>query len=697
MILDINNIINQRRPFIILYGKESFSVTAERRQSFTCVRITGAYSHIFGLGERFDTMDQAGKTREIRVQEKFTEQGDLTYIPIPFFFTDTGVGIYIDTQRVSAFTFEGNIMIELPYEEQETLPDLHYFTGTPGEILQGMSALLGVSPLPPRWAFGPWISANRWDSQKIVESQMEITIAQQFPASVLVIEAWSDESTFYLWNDSQYQETSGEEPLQYSDLTFPDDAKWPSPAKMITKLHENGIRLILWQVPVLKKLEPGHSCLQHDRDIAFAVKNSYVVRNSDETPYAIPEGHWFSGSYVPDFTRAEARDWWFSKRRYLAQMGVDGFKTDGGEFIYQESIRFSDGRTGKEMINEYPALYTEAYFSNITPDQTLFSRAGYTRSRLSPIHWAGDQISTWDEMGHVLTAGLSAGLSGILFWSFDIAGFAGPMPDSELYCRSVQWAVFSPVMQWHSEPIGGQFSDCMASSEKNNDRSPWNIAAYYKKPELLDQLRFHFALRMNLLPSIYSYAIDSVETGYPMMRHLMLDYPGDRHIYDVSDEYIFGNLLIAPMLSPNEKVRSVYLPEGSWINLWTGEKAVGNATISVAAGEERIPVFLRSGKALLIDLDKGCEPGIWGKNGRSDVPSQEESLYLALGNESGTDIFHLDPERSIIVQWDADQIAVKVTGKSGQISKSTCMLRKETVPVEQNSLGIAIYPMTGLK
>lgn len=710
MILNTTDIAEQSRTYPLDGCAVPFYLGIERSEAAACIRIAGEYRHVFGLGERFDTLDQAGQTTEIRVEEKFTQQGKKTYMPVPFFFTDTGLGIYIDTKRIHKITFEKMITIELPFAMDEILPDIHYFAGTPGEILKGMASLLGVSPLPPRWAFGPWISANRWDRQTLVESEMEITLAQHFPASVLVIEAWSDESTFYLWNDAGYSETSGKEPLRGVDLTFPQDARWPSPADMVAKLHDNGIRLILWQVPVLKKLEPGRACLQHDRDIAYAVKNNLVVQNSNGTPYVIPEGHWFSGSYVPDFTNPEARDWWFSKRRYLKDMGVDGFKTDGGEFIYDESVRFFDGSTGKEMINDYPALYTEAYTENNGPDQTLFSRAGYTSSRKTPIHWAGDQVSTWEEMQHVLTAGLSAGLSGISYWSFDIAGFAGPMPDPKLYCRSVQWAVFVPVMQWHSEPIGGQFAELMASGEKVNDRSPWNIAAYYGRPELAGQLRFHFALRMNLLPSIYSYAVDSAVTGFPMMMPLMIDYPADPMACKVDDEYIFGNLLIAPVLAANAEERSVYLPDGTWINLWTGDVLSGLQSITAVSGEERIPVYIRSGKALLLDLDKGQAPGRWDKNGRADEPSQEANLYLALAGTCGADEFHLDTDRSISVTWNEEKIVVEISGKlassdaqngtlpaAGQVPKQSIMMIKDLVSVVQDTLGLPVYPITGLK
>lgn len=697
MLIDLNQFGMSGTFFSSASEKNPFTVSIERRADAAVIRISRTYSHVFGLGECFDTLDQANKKKKIRVEEKFTEQGAKTYLPVPFFFTDTGFGIYIDTQRIVGFASDGIITMDLPYAAEEKLPDMHCFTGTPSEILQEMSGLLGASPLPPRWAFGPWISANRWDRQELVESQAEITRTCHFPASVLVIEAWSDEASFYIWNDAEYRATSGKEPLKYEDLSFAADARWPSPQKMIEKLHENGIRLILWQVPVLKKLEPGHKCLQHERDIAYALKSGYVVKNADGTPYVIPDGHWFAGSYVPDFTCPEARAWWFSKRRYLTDMGVDGWKTDGGEFIQDETALFYDGRTGKEMINEYPALYTEAYSSNNNPDQIIFSRAGYTGSRGTPIHWAGDQVSSWDEMRHVLTAGLSAGLSGIHYWGFDIAGFAGPMPDPELYCRSVQWAVFAPVMQWHSEPLGGQFSELMKSTDKVNDRSPWNIASYYGRPELADQLRFHFALRMNLLPSIYSYAVESEKTGLPMMKPLMLDYPEDSRVYEMDDEYIFGRLLIAPVLAADIKDRSVYIPEGTWIGLWTGEAVNGGSSVRAAAGMERIPVYLKFGKALLLDLDDGCEPGIWNKNGCADMPSQPDDLYLALGGSKGEDILYLDNDRTLQIRWDEEMIHVRESSISRHEEQSTAISLKDTEPVKQGSFGVPLYAIKGRK
>jgi len=175
------------------------------------------------------------------------------------------------------------------------------------------------------------------------------------------------------------------------------------------------------------------------------------------------------------------------------------------------------------------------------------------------------------------------------------------------------------------------------------------------------------------------------------MRPLMIDYPQDPRAYAADDEYIFGNLLVAPVLTMGVEKRSVYIPDGTWINLWTGEILTGPDDQIIYSGEERIPVLLRSGKALLIDLDDGRSPGIWEKDGRADIPSQEDTLYLALGGAVGEDVFHLDTKRSLVAEWDQEEIRIRVIDASGMTAKDSRVLFKSILPVKQDSIGIPIY------
>ena len=554
------------------------------------LRISLAYRGAYGLGERFVALNQKGRRAVCEVEEKFCFQGGKTYCPAPFFWTDSGFGLYADTCESTAFDFrEGEIIAELPKNCVITL-----FSGTPESMIAEYLSLFGSPVLPPDWAFGPWISANRWSSQADVENAVAEAERLGFPVSALVIEAWSDEATFYIWRGAKYTPKPDGAPLSLEDFDF-SDSPWPDPAGMIRRLHEKGIRVLLWQAPVYKALGPDEpENEQHRLDCADAVRRGLCVHNADGSPYTIPEGHWFPGSMIPDFTNPETRRVWLGKRRYLLEMGIDGFKTDGGEFIYSDDVRFFDGSTGREGKNRYARDYAEAYASVLGPEQALFSRAGFAGQHRTPLLWAGDQQSVNSEFRSALTAGLSAACSGIAFWGFDIAGFAGPLPTPDLYRRATQLACFCPVMQWHSEPDGGQFRELMPGAEGNNERSPWNMERAYALPGFAEEMRFWHELRVKLLPYLLKTARECAAENRPMLRPLVYYWPGDARAADCADEFLLGrDILVAPLLEENAARRRVYLPEGEWRDFFTGEAHIGPAEL-VCPCEGRLPVFARA-------------------------------------------------------------------------------------------------------
>lgn len=564
---------------------EAFTVTSSNGvpAHFTCtgtsdgfeVRIAHGYAGAFGLGERYDALNYLGKTAVNAVEEKFCRQGDKTYCPMPFFWTDSGLGVYAETARVTRFEFgRGTITLHLPEGCA-----LHVFSGSPEEIVAAYMRLTGEPVLPPDWVFGPWISANHWDSREKLERAVAQAEEHGFPVSVAVVEAWSDEATFY---------------------RFRSDTLWPEPEEMIARLHEKGIRLILWQIPVYKQLEPHEKPnAQLERDWDEAVRRGLCVKNADGTPYRIPEGHWFAGSLVPDFTNPETVESWFSRREYLTELGVDGFKTDGGEFILSDGARFFDGTDGAEGRNLYPQMYTGAYTEHLKPGQALFSRAGYVGAHTTPILWAGDQVSTFDELRSQLNAGLSASASGVIFWGFDIGGFAGELPSPELYLRATQLACFAPIMQWHSEPDGGQFKLLQPGMDGNNERSPWNIERAFGMTGYTEQVRRWHLLRMELLPYIRAEAAKCVESCRPLMRPMAYAFPEDARCVGIDDEYMFGDaLLVAPVLSEGVSEREVYLPGGEWRDFYTGARLPGGRAYTRNCADA-IPVFVRSGYSVM--------------------------------------------------------------------------------------------------
>ncbi len=100
-------------------------------------------------------------------------------------------------------------------------------------------------------------------------------------------------------------------------------------------------------------------------------------------------------------------------------------------------------------------------------------------------------------------------------------------------------------------------------------------------------------LRERLRPYVHAQMKVASETGLPPMRPLFVDFPADAASWLVDDEFMFGpDILVAPVLSPGQRSRSVYLPAGvSWTNAWTGETVSGGQTLTVDAPIERIPIF----------------------------------------------------------------------------------------------------------
>ena len=250
-------------------------------------------------------------------------------------------------------------------------------------------------------------------------------------------------------------------------------------------------------------------------------------------------------------------------------------------------------------------------------------------------------------MASALRAGLSAALTGIPFWSFDIGGFAGPLPSLDLYRRATQLACFVPVMQWHSEPDGGQFRELMPGGEGNNERSPWNLAAAYGVPEFVDEMRFWHNLRMNFLPYLYSTALDCAEASIPMMRPLVYQWPEDPLAWDCEDEFLLGDsLLVAPLLEENTEKRTVYLPEGQWIGLFDRRAAAGGQTVT-AGGDGKLPVFLRAGSGLALRLGESRSLG-------SPVGNQVAAgapLHLLLAGTCGQFRFRDELGTDLIISW----------------------------------------------
>lgn len=596
---------------------------------------------VVGFGERFDALDQRGQVLDATVFEQYKNQGNRTYLPSPFFVVVPAASasvvptpctaVHVQTSRRVAFdvgaTTHDRLVVELDVDPAAPAVSLRTHVGTAADVVAAHVADIGGLRRPPDWVFAPWMSANNWNTQARVVEEVRRSVDLGVPVGAVVIEAWSDESTFTVFRDARYDVRPDGSPLTLADIEHPADGAWPDPAGMVKELHDLDVRVLLWQIPIVPTDRGDEG--QVAADAATMIERGYCVAEHDGTPYR-NSGWWFPGGLLPDWTNAEAAAWWLARRRYLVtEVGIDGFKTDGGEHAWGDDLRYADGSRGAVSNNLFPLRYAEAYTSLLDScgrDGVTFSRAGFTGAGRTPCHWAGDENSTWTAFRSSITAGLTAGVSGVAFWGWDLAGFSGPLPSVELYARATAMAALCPIMQYHSEfdagdvPVGGDASGLAdptdpADRPRRRDRTPWNVAEQHGDDRALTLYRRFAVLRERLRPYLGAAADDSVATGLPMMRAPFLVYADHDALWRRPHQYLLGpELVVAPVCHEGATAVDVVLPAGEWVDVWTGEVVLGGTEFARDVPWDEIAAYVPVERAdawlpLFADLPDALERG----------------------------------------------------------------------------------------
>lgn len=512
---------------------------------------------IYGLGERFDSITRNGRLVDFRNKDAVGTTSRRTYINIPFYLSTKGYGIFLNSSAPTDWQIATLDLGAVQFAVLDGQMDYFVIAGpTPKEILQGYCFLTGFSKLPPLWSFGLWMSRNSYTSWQIVDQIAKEVRDHDIPCDVLHLDtAWFKED----WNCD----------LKFSEERFPD------PEEHIRKLNEQGFKISLWQYNFIPPRE--NNTHYHE-----AVDNGYLARSRDGKPYQLPEtcqGSW-TDDVIVDFSNPEARKWYGDKIRHLMDLGASVIKTDFGEGIPEDAVY--QNIEGKYFHNLYTLVYNSTVFQ-ASKEDIVWARSGTAGSQRFPLHWGGDSQCTFEALAGTLRGALSVGMSGIPFFSHDIGGFIGA-PDDELYVRWAQLGLFSSHSRCHG-------------AGDHTHREPW----YYSN-EALEIFRFYDKLRYSLMPYIYEQAKRCTKTGLPMMRALYLEYPEDRNVRYLDDEYLFGDdLLIAPVLKPLRKsrTRSVYLPKGTWFDYFTKEKIVSPGMyIEREIDLKTMPIYVKEGAVL---------------------------------------------------------------------------------------------------
>lgn len=508
---------------------------------------------VYGLGERFGPLVKNGQVVDIWNADGATSS-EQAYKNIPFYLTNAGYGVFVNDPGRVSFEVASEDVNRVQFSVSgQTLQYFLIYGPSPKEILRKYAALTGRPALPPAWSFGLWLSTS-WNTsydEATVTSFIEGMADRDLPLSVFHFDCfWMREIS---WCD-----------FEWDPRTFPD------PRAMLARLKADGLRICVWINPYIAQRSPL---------FAEGKARGYLLKrpNGDVWQWDL----WQPGMAIVDFTNPEAREWWSSKLDTLLDLGVDCFKSDFGERIPTD-VEYFDGSDPELMHNYYTYLYNKTVFDLLRKrrgdgDAVVFARSATVGSQQFPVHWGGDNSSTYTSMAESLRGGLSLTMSGFGFWSHDIGGFQGT-PTPELFKRWIPFGLLSSHSRLH-----GNFSY----------RVPWLF-----DEQSVDVLRLYTKLKARLMPYLYQAAVTAHRDGIPMMRAMVLEFPDDPACVHLERQYLLGgDLLVAPVFSADGEV-SYYVPAGTWTHFLTGQRIDGPRWVTERHDLASLPLLARPGSVI---------------------------------------------------------------------------------------------------
>ncbi len=554
-------------------------------------KIDLAKDHFFGFGEKTGHLDKKG--RRLRMSPKDAighdpETGDPMYKHIPFYIRVNedrkhALGLFYHNSYDCVFDMGQEISGYWDrycyYQTDGGDIDLFLINGPdmPG-ILERYTWLTGRSALPTKQSLGFCMSTMYYaELEKDCDEEIYKVIDRHEKEGIPIDN---------FWLASGY--SSGEEDnLRY--VFNWNHRRFPDPKGFFEKMNGKGIN-------VIPNLKPG--ILKRHPYIKKFEENDVFIKNPDGNGDYY--GRWWGGTgRFVDFTGEAGRNTWKELlEENILKMGTKTVWNDNCELDGVEDRNAQcDFEGGKGTMAELKILHSNlmAYtakkaLADVYPGERpyIINRAGYAGIQRYAQVWGGDNLTDWRTPKFNIATILGMGLSGCANMGCDIGGFAGGVPERELLLRWIQNGIFQPRFTMNS------------ANNDNTVTQPWSYE------EDLPYIREAYALRMRLLPYLYSLMYEAHENGMPAWRPLFMEFPDDTAAYtDRSLTFMFGpSILVANVVEPGAKTRRLYLPAGTtWYDLSDHMKPYGGGqTIEIPVTEASIPMFLR-GSAVVVETD----------------------------------------------------------------------------------------------
>ncbi|NOU64223.1 DUF5110 domain-containing protein [Paenibacillus sp. LMG 31461] len=544
---------------------------------------------LYGTGLQLLRMNQRGRNRYLRVNSDPKQDTGETHAPVPFYISDLGYGVLVDTSRIvtmycgstmrqeetlsedirdrntnkgwKATLVASRVEIKLPREGAHV-----YLFGGPtlSDVVARYNLFCGGGTLPPKWGLGFWHRVPTLYTDEQVLEEAEQFRQHDMPCDVIGLEPG--------WHSHSY-------PVTYEW----EKSRFPEPEQFVKELDRKGFRVNLWEHP-------------------FVSPKSELYE--DLKPLSGSHSVW--GGLAPDYSLPEAVSLY--KKQHEEEhvnIGVAGYKLDecdgsdltNNSWMFPGHAQFPSGLDGEQMRQMYGLMFqkmtTELYRSKNRRTYGLV-RASNTAASSMPYVLYSDLYDHKQFIRGVCNASFSG-----LLWTPEVRRAR----NAEDWVRRMQTVIFSPLAMLNAWGDGTK---------------PWSF------PEVEDTVRHYIKLRMRLLPYLYTAFAAYREKGIPPFRAMPFVMSpaeiaeaeaiqaeaaeqtlnttdgayGKKKVREWDDQYMVGDALLVAPLVEGETEREVLLPSGVWYGLETGERYEGGCIIRIQCGLERIPVFVKNGSII---------------------------------------------------------------------------------------------------
>lgn len=558
---------------VSLYFKDSYLTSisfnklfdeVEKREYFNTSFKINDNDNIFGLGDKMAYLDKKGYFWASWATDDSNHQDELfpsLYKSINYLLLRSNkkfFGVFFPSTFRLTFDACKTDLHKLTVNNFEEEQDMFLVLGDDiKEVTRSYSELVGHPYFIRMKMLGYQQSRWSYENEEMVKTLRDNFIKHEIPLD-------------YIHLDIHYMDG-------YRDFTI-DKTRFPDIKALSEELKKDEIELVGINDAAIKE-DP-------EFDLYKYLEDNYLFGTLDGKTYI--NAVWPGDSGFPNYFDDKCKKYFESyASKFLDDTGISGIWCDMNEPAsfngpLPDEVDFTFGKRKllhKEAHNVYAEHMVKSFVNtfkkkNIRP--YLFSRAAFATTAKYAFVWNGDNFSLWHHLRYSIPQILSLSMSGFMFNGVDIGGFGGDS-NKELLIRWLEANLFIPFLRNHST------LHTKAQEPYAYDEETLNIFKKYLK------------IRYEFIPYLYNLAQEMSFKGEPIVSPLFYHFEDDENTLEINDEYMVGDsLLVAPILDKDSRRRMIYLPKGTWIDLFTGKKYIGGKYIIFAENLAESGYFIKN-------------------------------------------------------------------------------------------------------